>query len=129
MPLYECQTVKGTLSERDRQSLAESITSIHCKETGAPASYVHVLFTEIETGSAFTAGQPASPVIIRGQIRAGRPQATRHAILRSVSDAYVALTGADVNAVVVAVVDIPASWAMEGGHIFPVPEQPPLTAP
>jgi hypothetical protein len=33
-----------------------------------------------------------------------------------------ALTGADANAVVVAVVDIPASWAMEGGHIFPEPE-------
>jgi phenylpyruvate tautomerase PptA (4-oxalocrotonate tautomerase family) len=125
MPLYECQTVKGTLSEPQRQSLAESITSIHTRETGAPASYVHVLFKEIEAGSAFTAGHVATPAIIRGQIRAGRPQVTRHAILCAVSEAYMALTGADPNAVVVAVVDIPASWAMEGGHIFPEPEQPP----
>ena len=124
MPLYECQTVKGTLSERQRQSLAESITSIHTRETGAPASYVHVLFKELEAGSAFTAGQVATPAIIRGQIRAGRSQATRHAILRAITDVYMAVTGADANAVVVAVVDIPASWAMEGGHIFPEPEQP-----
>ncbi|EJM96635.1 hypothetical protein, 4-oxalocrotonate tautomerase [Pseudomonas sp. GM74] len=125
MPLYECQTVKGTLSERQRKSLAESITSIHTKETGAPASYVHVLFKELEVGSAFTAGQVAAPAIIRGQIRAGRPQTTRHAILRAITDVYMAVTGADANAVVVAVVDIPASWAMEGGHIFPEPDQPP----
>jgi len=26
------------------------------------------------------------------------------------------------------VVDIPASWAMEGGHIFPEPEQAPEVA-
>jgi phenylpyruvate tautomerase PptA (4-oxalocrotonate tautomerase family) len=128
MPLYECQTVKGTLSERQRQSLAESITSIHARETGAPASYVHVLFNELEAGSAFTAGQVAAPAIIRGQIRAGRSQATRHAILRAITDVYMAVTGADANAVVVAVVDIPASWAMEGGHIFPEPEQPPEVA-
>lgn len=128
MPLYECQTVKGTLSERQRQSLAESITSIHTKETGAPASYVHVLFKELEAGSAFTAGHVATPAIIRGQIRAGRSQATRHAILRAITDVYVAVTGADANAVVVAVVDIPASWAMEGGQIFPEPEQPPEVA-
>lgn len=128
MPLYECQTVKGTLSQPQRQSLAESITSIHCRETGAPASYVHVLFKEIDAGSAFTAGQVATPAIIRGQIRAGRPQATRHAILHAVTDAYTALTGADVHAVVVAVVDIPASWAMEGGQIFPEPGQEPQAA-
>ena len=60
MPVYECQTLKGTLSERQRKSLAESITSIHTKQTGAPASYVHVLFKEIEAGSAFTAGQVAA---------------------------------------------------------------------
>jgi len=128
MPLYECQTIKGTLSERQRKSLAESITSIHTKQTGAPAGYVHVLFREIEVGSAFTAGEVAAPAIIRGQIRAGRPQATRHAMLGMISEAYIALTGADPHAVVVGLVDIPASWVMEGGQIFPEPEQPPAAA-
>ena len=57
------------------------------------------------------------------QIRAGRPQAIRHAIIGQVSDAYIAVTGADPHAVVVAVLDVPASWVMEGGQIMPEPGQ------
>ena len=125
MPVYECQTTTGTLNEQQRNSLAESITAIHTKETGAPARYVHVLFTELEGRHAFTAGKQATPAIIRGQIRAGRPQAIRHAIIGQVSDAYIAVTGADPHAVVVAVLDVPASWVMEGGQIMPEPGQEP----
>lgn len=127
MPLYECHTTQGTLNAQQRSALAESITAIHCKETGAPAGYVHVLFTELEAGNSFTAGKRATPAIIRGQIRAGRPQAIRHAIIGQVSDAYIATTGADPHAVIVAVVDVPASWVMEGGQIMPEPGQESVT--
>ena len=78
---------QGTLNEQQRSSLAKSITGIDAKETGAPARYVHVLFTELEAGDAFTAGKRATPAVIRGQFRAGRPQAIRHAIIGEVSDA------------------------------------------
>ena len=121
MPAYECLTTKGTLNESQRQSLAESITTIHTEETGAPASFVHVTFPELEVGHAFTAGKRATPAVIRGNIRAGRPQATRHTMLRRIFEAYTALTGADAMAVVVALIDVPASWAMEGGQILPEP--------
>ena len=121
MPVYECLTTKGTLDERQRQSLAESITAIHTEETGAPAAFIHVIFPELEAGHAFTAGKRAAPAIIRGQIRAGRPQAMRHAMIRRIFDAYSELTGADAMAVIVALLDVPASWAMEGGQILPEP--------
>lgn len=122
MPLYEVLTTHGALDDARRAELAAGITAIHVEETGAPASFVHVMFTEVPPAAAYTGGAPSTPVVVRGQIRAGRPPEVRRAILERTSALCVAVARVPVGDVLVAVLDVPASWAMEGGRIFPDPD-------
>lgn len=122
MPLYEVLTVSGMLDARQREELALGITAIHCAETGAPAEFVHVVFPEMARGHAFTAGQRSAPAVIRGQVRAGRPPTVRQALLERISQLYAGITGAPAMEIVVAIIDVPASWAMEGGRVFSAPD-------
>jgi phenylpyruvate tautomerase PptA (4-oxalocrotonate tautomerase family) len=121
MPVYECLTTAGTLTQEQRSELAAEITTIHTEETGSPADFVHVVFPELPAGHAFTAGSVGAPAVIRGQIRAGRAESIRRAIITRVYAAYTRVTGAADLTVVVAVLDVPAQWAMEAGMILPEP--------
>lgn len=119
MPLYECATTAGTLSDEQRRTLAAEITRIHCEATGAPFEFVHVVFPELPAGRSFTAGKPSAPTLIRGQMRAGRSDETRHSIMNQLNDLYRRTTDADPMSVVIAVVDFQPRQAMEGGFILP----------
>ena len=119
MPLYECVTTAGTLNPDQRERIANAITQTHCELTGAPVEFVHVIFSEIPLGNSYSGGKRATPTLIRGNIRAGRPDELRHTLMRRIFDAYIDTTGTDPKTVLVAVADFPPSWAMEGGLIMP----------
>ncbi|MHA3020609.1 tautomerase family protein [Mycobacterium sp. BMJ-28] len=123
MPVYECLTAEGSLDAEQRRVFAEQVTAIHTEETGAPADFVHVVFPELSAEHMYSSGKAASPSIIRGQIRAGRPQELRERLITRIFQAYTSLTGAAPMAVVVAVLDVPAQWAMEDGRILPEPTE------
>ena len=126
MPIYECLTVEGTLTAEQRMQIAESITTIHAEETGAPADLIHVIFPELPAGHAYTAGRASRPALIRGQVRAGRPPEVRNAILRRIYDSYATVTdtkAADGMGILVAVIDVPAQWVIEAGRILPEPNK------
>ncbi|AQA06471.1 DNA-binding protein [Mycobacterium sp. MS1601] len=119
MPMYECITVAGTLDADQRTRIADAITTAHVEITGAPFELVHVVFPELPAGHAFTGGAPSTPAMIRGSIRAGRSEEIRHTLMHRIYDSYTEVTGVDPMRLLVAVVDFPPSWAMEGGHILP----------
>ncbi|MEU9663824.1 tautomerase family protein [Streptomyces chartreusis] len=119
MPLYEFVTTAGTLTDEQRQTLAAEITRIHCGETGAPFEFVHVVFPELPKGLAYTAGRPGSPMLIRGQIRAGRSIEVRHSIMNQIYELVRETTNADPMSIIIAVVDFEPSHVMEGGFILP----------
>lgn len=119
MPMYECITVEGTLDAGQRSRIADAITTTHVEVTGAPFELVHVVFPELAAGHAFTGGNASTPTMIRGSIRAGRSEEVRHALMQRIYDSYTDITGVDPMRLLVAVVDFPPSWAMEGGHILP----------
>lgn len=121
MPIYEVLTTEGTLDADQRQNLAAHIVKVHTEETGSPAAFVQVLFPELPAGHSYTAGTVATPHIIRAHIRAGRPITVRHAIIQRLFDFYSELTGARPMDILIAVVDVPAHWAMEAGMIMPEP--------
>lgn len=127
MPIYECLTTQGTLDQAKRKRFAEAVTAIHCEETNASADFVHVVFPELPEGHSFTGGNGANPALIRGQVRAGRPPSVRNAIINRVFSLYEELTGADRMSILVAIIDVPASWAMEGGMICPSQSKPKRT--
>ena len=119
MPLYECLTVEGTLNDEQRRDLAEGIVTAHVEETGAPAELVHVAFPELPEGHLYTNGKPSMTAAIRGSIRAGREMEVRHRLIHRINSLYIGQTGASPMNVLVAVVDFPSQWAMEGGYILP----------
>ena len=56
MPIYKCYSRKGLLTESARQQITKEITTIHCEATGAPPSFVNVMFL----------GDPRRRIIRRG---------------------------------------------------------------
>ncbi|MET8212664.1 tautomerase family protein [Streptomyces sp. NPDC005373] len=121
MPIYEVKAKAGTVSPEARAKLVDAITTIHTEETNAPAEFVNVLFHEFAADSMYVAGVPSNPVVVHGQVRAGRPEHVRAAIMQRINDACLEATGADPMSVLVIVEDVPAKWAMEAGHVLPEP--------
>ena len=121
MPIYECYSRKGLLTEAGQQQIAKEITAIHCEATGAPPSFVNVMFLEIPAGGSFATAQPSTRSLIEGNIRAGRDLETRQEILRTLSEMWTRLTGQSEADLVIGLTEIPSENAMEAALIFPQP--------
>ena len=85
MPIYQCISPEGVLDESQRENTAGEITRIHCDATGAPRSFVNVVFQDMPNGRVFTGASRSTHSIVFGDIRAGRDVATRQAMLRDLS--------------------------------------------
>lgn len=71
-PIYQCTSAGGPLDDCTGENIAKEITRIHCDATGAPASFVNVLFHQTHDGRHFVAGQRPGHSIVFGAIRQGR---------------------------------------------------------
>lgn len=122
MPIYQCVTPAGVLDNSLKSGLARQITLVHVETTGAPASFVHVIFTELPPGQHFTGGRSDGRTsFIYCTVRAGRPLAVRQEILRRLSQSWTRTTGLPESDLIVSVVEQDAETAMEGGAILPEP--------
>ena len=119
MPVYQCCSPQGLLTTSARTEIAEEITRIHCNATGAPRSFVNVLFLEAPQGAYFTGGQPSGHSLIFGQIRDGRDLETRQMMLRDLSEMWTRLTGQTEAELIVALNESKSENIMEAGLIFP----------
>ncbi|HEX4557606.1 MAG TPA: tautomerase family protein [Mycobacterium sp.] len=77
MPVYTCITAAKTLADHTKAALAAEITKIHSSITGAPTSFVHVVFQELPATNVFTDSSPSQPLLINGLIHAGRADADK----------------------------------------------------
>ena len=111
MPLYICSTPAETLDDGQRRRIADAITRIHCDLTGAPPTFVHVVFGDSQSGQ----------YSVFGTIRAGRSNDTKVALKREVAEAFAEAGGIELEKVSVVTNDVPASWVMEGGVLLPEP--------
>jgi len=71
-PIYQCTSPGGPLDDSTRENIAKEITRIHCDATGAPSSFVNVVFQETQEGRHFVAGQRSGHSIGLGAISQGR---------------------------------------------------------
>jgi phenylpyruvate tautomerase PptA (4-oxalocrotonate tautomerase family) len=121
MPVYQCYSPKGLLTNSVKAKIAEEITSIHCNATGAPELYVNVLFQETSDGDCFVAGQQSGHSYIFGAIRHGRDLEVRQGMLRDLSQMWTRLTGQSAAEVLVALNEANPQNVMEAGLILPEP--------
>ncbi|MEU9292001.1 tautomerase family protein [Streptomyces sp. NPDC048275] len=121
MPIYTCTAAQGTLTSESKALLAAEITRIHVDINHVPPAYVNVVFSELPSDSVFAGGQPATPLILTGWVRRGRPQeeATRLAV--ELSSAIARVSGVEESQTMVVLQDAPARSAVEGGRVLPEP--------
>ena len=117
MPLYMCNQKSGALDASAKQRVVDAITGIHCEVTGAPASFVHVVFFEESTLIPLEGKQ----LVVRATIRKGRSEEQKSEIAAAIKAALAehgSVGVADTDAVIR---ETPASWVLEGGEIMPEP--------
>jgi phenylpyruvate tautomerase PptA (4-oxalocrotonate tautomerase family) len=123
VPIYTCTTNDSTLTAETKAELAAEIASIHSSINHVPATYVNVVFHELAAGNVYTAGVPASPVLVSGWVREGHPEAETTRLATEIAAAVTRITHADAERVLVVMQSSPARFAIEGGRVLPEPGQ------
>jgi phenylpyruvate tautomerase PptA (4-oxalocrotonate tautomerase family) len=123
MPTYVCAVLDGSLTPEQMVEIAQEITRIHSEGTGAPRSFVQVLFHELRPGNHFIAGAmpQGDQVFIRGEIRSGRSDEVKRKIIAGILRETSRITGAPQANIWVYLSELPASQMAELGHILPEP--------
>ena len=119
MPLYTITTQTGVLGDKDKAALAAQLTATHCKFSGVPENWVHVVFQDYPTGSGFTAGKPAATAALTLLIRTGRSPEYKRELLTQLWRLLQNATGAPDDQIVLGIQEVPPSQAMEMGQIMP----------
>jgi phenylpyruvate tautomerase PptA (4-oxalocrotonate tautomerase family) len=119
MPLYSCNVPAGSLTDDQKDDLAQAITRIHSEVTDAPPDLVHVIYNELAAADSYTAGEPSSDIIISGHIRAGRSDADKQRLLREIAGAGAAITGRPLDTIAIFIRDMPPKYVLESGQIAP----------
>jgi phenylpyruvate tautomerase PptA (4-oxalocrotonate tautomerase family) len=110
MPVYHCSIPEAQLDDAKRERIASDITRIHCEKTGAPPEFAHVLFADAPGGAS-----------VVGSIRAGRSASLRTEMADAMAGAVAKTLGVEPGQVRVTLLEVPASWVMEGGVVMPEP--------
>jgi phenylpyruvate tautomerase PptA (4-oxalocrotonate tautomerase family) len=121
MPVYTCITTTKTLAEDTKAALAAEITKIHSSVTGAPTSFVHVVFQELPATNVYTDSSPSEPLLVTGVIRAGRADADKVRLAKDISSNSSRIAGIPEARILVNIADRPARFAVEDGRVLPEP--------
>ena len=117
MPLYICNAAKDVIDEAAKPKIAADITRIHCDITGAPPTFVHAFFFEETPQWPLT----DNDAFLFGSIRQSRTDAQKAQIVDEMRRSIYAHTGISLDRIRANIVDVPASWVMEGGDLLPEP--------
>jgi phenylpyruvate tautomerase PptA (4-oxalocrotonate tautomerase family) len=125
MPVYAWTAQEGTFSEDQKQALAKIVTDIHCGATGAPRSWVRVIFNTYPERSGFLGETPTAVVFLLCWIRPGRTMETKQSMMKQLNDAAMKFGGISSDALSIIVAEIAPGLGMEFGAILPEadPEQ------
>lgn len=114
MPMYTVST-KQPLPPQTREALAQNITRIHCEITGAPATFVNVVFW---TNVPLPQGQMLN---LFGTVRGGRSDQKKRRLRQALLESVAANTAVDLGDIGYSAFDISAKCVMEGGVVLPEP--------
>lgn len=114
MPLYTISTA-AALPPATREAIAQMVTDVHCRHTGAPPSFVTVIFW---TNVPLPIGQDLN---VFGSVRAGRSHETKAGLQREMIARMSDLAGVDPERIGYSAFEIPAHKIMEGGVVLPEP--------
>jgi len=114
MPLYTVST-QAPIANDKREELANLIMNVHCGITGAPETFVNVMFVQnvpLEEGVALN--------VVAG-VRKGRTPKMNDTLSAEMIKSIAELMNLAEFQVELAMFETPAQWIMEGGEILPEP--------
>ena len=114
MPLYMVSTQNSVPVEK-RVELANLIMNVHCSITGAPETFVNVLFTK---------NVPLADGIVLnviGNVRKGRTGEMNDTLRDEQRRQIASLMNVPEFQMELSLFEVPASWVMEGGEVLPEP--------
>jgi len=114
MPLYTVST-KTPIPDTMKAQLAKLIMDVHCGITGAPETFVNVIYSEgvpLPDNTAYH--------ILAG-VRKGRTGEMNNHLRNEMSKQVVALLNTSPQLFRLDLAEMPAAWIMEGGNILPEP--------
>lgn len=114
MPLYTVST-KTPIPAPVKQQLAKLIMDVHCGITGAPETFVNVVYSE---------GVPMSDDMayhILATVRKGRTKDMNNELKNEMCRQIVKLLNTSPQLLKLSIYEMPAAWVMEGGNILPEP--------
>ena len=122
MPTYVCSLAEGSVNDLRKAVIAEALSRIHSEETGAPPYFVQVVIEEKKLRDRFLGGSRASAQIwIRGDIRAGRTEAQRNAMMLRMMREVAQITGVKEDDIWVYLCNLAPTDMVEYGHVLPQP--------
>jgi phenylpyruvate tautomerase PptA (4-oxalocrotonate tautomerase family) len=121
MPVYTCTIGEHRLTADQKATVAAEITRIHSAVTGAPTSFVHVVFHEVPAGDIFTGARPSDHLLVAGLTRGGRADVEKQRLAVDISAACSRATEIPEGRILVTIAELPARFAVEGGRILPEP--------
>ena len=125
MPTYTVITSNLELGKSKKKSIAEGITKIHSKTTGANTYFAQVIFNETKKNSHFMGGKVIKDeqIYLNGQIRAGRSKEVKDDLIDQLKKLLAKETKLDQSNVWVYIVDLEPSQMVEYGEVLPVSGQ------
>ena len=114
MPLYTVSTGRS-LSVPNRKALANLIMDVHCVITGAPKTFVNVMYCDnipLEDGLQMN---------VLGAVRKGRTAEMNATLQNTLIDKITEMFNMSDLQLDLSLFEVPAQWVMEGGEILPEP--------
>ncbi|BFM17830.1 tautomerase family protein [Maricurvus nonylphenolicus] len=114
MPLYNISS-RTRLPESVQKQVAQKVVDVHCGLTGAPETFVNVVFFE---------NTPLRPGIshhIGANVRKGRTGEMNETLTQEMLNQLADVISVSNAAMEISLFEMPAQWIMEGGEILPEP--------
>jgi phenylpyruvate tautomerase PptA (4-oxalocrotonate tautomerase family) len=122
MPTYVCSVPPKTLTDDQKDQIAAAIGRRHSEATGAPSFFVQVVIEESDTTRRYLGGElSAAHIWIRGDIRAGRSEKVRGALMLAIMKDVGAIAEVPEASIWVYLCNLEATDMVEFGHVLPAP--------
>lgn len=122
MPTYVCSVPPNTLNNDQKDQIAAAIGRHHSEATGAPFFFVQVVIEESDTTRRYLGGElNGTHIWIRGDIRSGRPEPVRSALMLAIMKDVSAIAGVPEASIWVYLCTLEPTDMVEFGHVLPRP--------
>ena len=121
MPTYIVKCSNFKLSEKQKNLIANDISNIHSKFTGANTFFAQVIFQKNEKNSHFMGGKlvKTKEIFLNGQIRAGRTSKVKKQLISGLRKILIKNTNLKKDFIWVYLEDLLPDQMIEYGEVLP----------